>query len=113
MLEKLNLLTENRQISPSPMTAQGNFPITQDPPTPQALSKSQQNTPSMNIDNDLKRKAPTIPVSPPNTQIPEDESFLEDQEANAARTSRNPSKIREKGDNGNNPPPATSGGGMT
>ena len=111
MLEKLNLLTENRNI-PLPQTAtKGDFPSTPDFRTPPALSKSQQKPQSMDLDNELKRKAPTSPTSPPSTQPPEDESPQADQVANAARPSHNPS-IRDQCGNGNNPPPSNTGGGM-
>ena len=109
MLKKLNLLTENRQISPSPMTVQGKSTTTPDLWTLQASSKSQQFSQSKKIDIDLKRKAPIFPEPPPDTQPLGVESPLKEQDGNVFRPSLK--KIREKDDNGTNPPPATSGGG--
>ena len=103
MLEKLNLLTDHQYI-PIPPHATPAWPLpgcnTPPPPQPQCMA----------LDIDLKRKAPTSPISPPSTQPPESDNPSGDHLANEPRPPFHPSISDQRG-TGNTPPPNTSGGG--
>ena len=113
MLEKLNLLTEDRQIMHPTMNFRGPFPPY--PPFPLPLTQEPITQPPdhrhnpMEVEVDLKRKAPSEPmINTPRSDC----DPMEEQASQEQQTACEQQKIREKPNDKTTLPPNISEGRM-